>query len=117
MTGHPEWHDEALALAARGLTNAEIGRQLGRTASAVSKALHPERAKAYNRESNAKRHEVKLAWARTPKGREGRRRIEDRHRKDCADCGSPLYPSSEWRATERCRACHNAKRRASRQAA
>lgn len=62
----PEWHARAKELHALGLNQAEIGRQLGRSASAVSKALRPQAAKEYWRRDNADtaRKRAKRAWER-----------------------------------------------------
>lgn len=62
------WRAQAHAMkdADPSLSNAEIGRRLGRHRSAVLKALNPDRAKAYNRVSEARpgRREQKTAWDR-----------------------------------------------------
>ena len=67
------WHEEARRLrnAHPDWSNAKIGRALGVTGSAVTKALHPERRKEYNRraESQPGRREAKLAWNRSEKAR------------------------------------------------
>lgn len=60
------WHVEAHALREQGFRVGEIARRLGRTSSAVSKALNPGAARAYQRWDNARpgRHEYKLAHER-----------------------------------------------------
>lgn len=62
----PLWHAEARRLANEGLNSAEIGRRLGRTPSAVHKALNPEKAREWAAKSNAdpRRRAQKRDWDR-----------------------------------------------------
>jgi len=66
MQSKPNWHAEAQALRATGLSYAEIGRRLGRTAAGIWKACNPEKARQAAAKSNAdpKRKARKRAWDR-----------------------------------------------------
>lgn len=88
------WHALARQLDAEGLTNGQIAARCGVTASAVSKALNPERAREYNRRENAHRREIKTLW-----DRENYQRI----RKDRCECGT-----TKIKGSERCQECYDA---------
>lgn len=59
-----DWKEEARAMKAAdpSLSNGEIGSRLGRTRSAVWKALNPERTSELRRAENAKRQPIKNEW-------------------------------------------------------
>ncbi len=53
MRSRPAWHAEARRLADDGFSTATIAQRLEKSYGAVYKALHPDKAKAYARKSNA----------------------------------------------------------------
>lgn len=89
---------QARRLRDEGLLLREIGERMGVTGGCVAKWLNPEKAKEWARAQNARRHEVKKAWAReknrTPEGRG-----------TCADCGGPLGIGQARRGGVRCQEC------------
>jgi DNA-binding CsgD family transcriptional regulator len=95
-----EWHEKARALRAKGYTHAAIARQLGRSPSAVWKALNPERARAFSASDREKRREE--------------RRMTDRERARrcrgvCRECGEKMGVGHADDGV--CLACLKARRR------
>lgn len=90
-----DWYEDARRLSAKGLSNAEVGRRLGRSGSAVWKVLHPEKVKEINRKDAAERNDYKRQWERD-------------NRASCPECGHPMKAGSvsASKRSERCRACH-----------
>ena len=82
MTDATKLLEEARRLRERGYSYARIARRLGVSESAVYKGLNPDRAREYNRRSNARRNASKREWDRT------------RGRATCPRCGGPMGAGS-----------------------
>jgi predicted transcriptional regulator len=95
------WHDHARRLAAEGKSNVEIAQRFGVNASAVWKALNPDRAREIRRRDNSRpqRSQAKRAWDRehdrSPEGRGV-----------CEICGEPK--GIGCRSGKRCQSCYRA---------
>lgn len=75
---------------------AEAARKWGVSPSSVYKRLHPEKARAWAQQNNAKRHATKLRWA-------------EENRPSCPSCGAPMTGGSSA-----CRRCYIEERKAER---
>lgn len=94
-------------LHAEGLSDREIGEQVGVSASTVWKLRHPERTREMIRRDNARRAETKRAWAKDPA-----------NRVVCSVCGGLTGSTSGQHrdrrrpdGDRRCRACYLAEER------
>jgi ribosomal protein S27E len=87
-------------MADRGLGVSAIAAEIGVTYGAVYKALHPERAREYNRKTEARpeRKVAKRIWSRE-------------QRVVCSDCGREAGTYSKYKGVLRCQECENARRR------